>query len=41
MVHLQHLFLNEFGPGIWGRDVTKNLLWATTPPPIVGRFIPI
>ena len=31
LVHLQHLFLNEFGPGIWGRDVTKNLLLGYNP----------
>lgn len=31
LVHLEHLFLNEFGPGIWGRDVTRNNLLAYDP----------
>jgi hypothetical protein len=26
LVHLQHLFLDEFGPGIWGRDITRDQL---------------
>ncbi len=28
LVHLPHLFLNEFGPGIWGPDVARNQLLA-------------
>jgi len=28
LVHLQHLFMNEFGPGVWGRDVTQNSFLA-------------
>jgi hypothetical protein len=26
LVHCQHLFLDEFGPGIWGRDIARNNL---------------
>jgi ABC-type glycerol-3-phosphate transport system substrate-binding protein len=24
LVHLPHLFLNEFGPGVWGKEVTEK-----------------
>ncbi|MFH1741447.1 MAG: extracellular solute-binding protein [bacterium] len=26
LVHFKHLFLYEFGPGVWGRDVTERTL---------------
>jgi hypothetical protein len=26
LVHLEHLFLDEFGPGIWGKEITRNNL---------------
>ena len=25
LVHLRHLFLNEFGPGVWGREVSRHM----------------
>jgi ABC-type glycerol-3-phosphate transport system substrate-binding protein len=28
LVHLQHLLLDEFGPGIWGKDIAKDGLLA-------------
>jgi len=31
LVHLQHLFLDEFGPGIWGREIAKNELLGFDP----------
>lgn len=29
--HLNHLFFNEFGPGVWGREVTQSQLLARAP----------
>jgi len=31
LVNLQHLFLNEFGPGIWGREIAQNELLGYDP----------
>jgi len=31
LVHLPHLFLNEFGPGVWGREIAKNGLLGYDP----------
>ncbi|HTL30212.1 MAG TPA: ABC transporter substrate-binding protein, partial [Tepidisphaeraceae bacterium] len=31
LAHLQHLLLDEFGPGIWGKEIAKNNLLAYDP----------
>jgi len=31
LIHVEHLFLNEFGPGIWGREITRNSLLGYNP----------
>jgi hypothetical protein len=31
LVHLQHLFLDEFGPGIWGKEIAQNELLGYNP----------
>jgi hypothetical protein len=31
LAHLEHLFLNEFGPGIWGKEIAKNNFLAYDP----------
>jgi len=28
LVHLNHLLLNEFGPGVWGREIARNQFLA-------------
>ncbi len=36
-VHLNHLLINEFGPGVWGRDVARRQFLAKDP--ATGRWM--